>query len=140
MTWTSKAEQKNRVNKTKDVVLAEKPVISDDSKQLNPTVLEELLPNISTLSSVYHKPSEAFIIRVMTTQKNEDEEYTNAAEQGYSDSPAPIAEIGASPPAGTFNVQHPVARQLAAPASPVFFYLTLAWITVIMLLCQLINL
>lgn len=42
----------------KDVVLAEKPVISDDSNQLDPSLLDELLGNISTLSSVYHKPPE----------------------------------------------------------------------------------
>ncbi|GKV23151.1 hypothetical protein SLEP1_g32916 [Rubroshorea leprosula] len=36
----------------KDVVLAEKPVISDDSNQLDPSLLDELLANIATLSSV----------------------------------------------------------------------------------------
>ncbi|TYH23661.1 hypothetical protein ES288_A03G031500v1 [Gossypium darwinii] len=45
----------------KDVVLAEKPVISDDSNQLDSTLLDELLANIATLSSVYHKPPDAFV-------------------------------------------------------------------------------
>ncbi|PHT57699.1 AP-2 complex subunit beta [Capsicum baccatum] len=102
----------------KDVVLAEKPVISDDSNQLDPSLLDELLSNIATLSSVYHKPPEAFITRVKTTQKTEDEEYADAGEQGYSDSPAGVAESGASPPASTANAQHPAARQPATPAAP----------------------
>ncbi|KAF3660803.1 hypothetical protein FXO38_12030 [Capsicum annuum] len=109
----------------KYVVLAKKPVISDDSKKLNPTLLDKLLPNIYTLSSVYHKPSEAFIIRVMTTQKIEDKEYTDTGEQGYYDSPAPIEENGVSPPASTSNVQHPAARQPSAPTFPALFLLDL---------------
>ncbi|KAM3396761.1 beta-adaptin-like protein B isoform X2 [Capsicum galapagoense] len=102
----------------KDVVLAEKPVISDDSNQLDPSLLDELLSNIATLSSVYHKPPEAFITRVKTTQKTEDEEYADAGEQGYSDSPAGVAEGVASPPASTAIAQHPAARQPATPAAP----------------------
>ncbi|KAM3283025.1 hypothetical protein P3S67_026670 [Capsicum chacoense] len=73
----------------KDVVLAEKPRISDDSNQ--------------------------------TTQKTEDEEYAEAGEQTSSDSPAPIADSGASPPASTANAQHPAARQ---PAALLHFYFT----------------
>ncbi|KAF3685992.1 Beta-adaptin-like protein C [Capsicum annuum] len=68
------------LNESKDVVLAEKPVISDDSNQLDPTLLEKLLSNIATLSSVYHKPPEAFITHGKTTQKTEDEEYADAGE------------------------------------------------------------
>ncbi|PHT75704.1 hypothetical protein T459_19226 [Capsicum annuum] len=111
--------------KDDDPYVPKKPVISDDSKKLNPTLLDKLLPNIYTLSSVYHKPSEAFIIRVMTTQKIEDEEYTDAGEQGYYDSPAPIEENGVSPPASTSNVQHPAARQPSAPTFPALFLLDL---------------
>lgn len=101
----------------KDVVLAEKPVISDDSNQHDPSLLDELLSNIATLSSVYHKPPEAFVTRVKTTQKTEEEDYSDAGEQSYSDSPARVAESGVSPPASTANPQHPAARQPAAPAA-----------------------
>jgi len=45
----------------KTVVLPEKPLISDDSSQLDNTLLEQLLSEISTLSSVFHKPPETFI-------------------------------------------------------------------------------
>lgn len=42
----------------KEVVLAEKPVIADTSSNLEPALLDILLANLSTLSSVYHKPPE----------------------------------------------------------------------------------
>ena len=42
----------------KEVVLAEKPVIADTSSNLEPALLDVLLANLSTLSSVYHKPPE----------------------------------------------------------------------------------
>ncbi|KAF1861244.1 hypothetical protein Lal_00013970 [Lupinus albus] len=45
----------------KDVVLSEKPVMTDDSNQLEPSLLDDLLANIATLPSVYHKPPEAFV-------------------------------------------------------------------------------
>jgi AP-1 complex subunit beta-1 len=44
----------------KQVVLAEKPVISDDTFKIDPSLLDQLISNISTLASVYHKPPEAF--------------------------------------------------------------------------------
>jgi len=43
------------------VVLASKPVISDDTFQLDPSVLDVLISNISTLASIYHKPPELFL-------------------------------------------------------------------------------
>ena len=39
----------------KQVVLAEKPVISDDTFKIDPSLLDQLISNIS-LASVYHKP------------------------------------------------------------------------------------
>ena len=43
------------------VVLAAKPVISDDTFQLDAPVLDMLISNISTLASIYHKPPEFFV-------------------------------------------------------------------------------
>ncbi|KAK6130021.1 hypothetical protein DH2020_036243 [Rehmannia glutinosa] len=96
----------------KDVVLAEKPVISDDSNQLDPSLLDELLANIATLSSVYHKPPDAFVTRVKTVQKTEEEEYPDG-EGGYSEQP------GASSPATTSTVQSSAGRPPAAAPAPV---------------------
>lgn len=45
----------------KEVVLAEKPVIADTSSNLEPALLNILLANLSTLSSVYHKPPEVHL-------------------------------------------------------------------------------
>ncbi len=47
----------------KAVVLSEKPRISDDSNVIEPNLLLDLICNISTLASVYHKPPEAFVNR-----------------------------------------------------------------------------
>ncbi|KAK6935416.1 Clathrin/coatomer adaptor, adaptin-like, N-terminal [Dillenia turbinata] len=97
----------------KDVVLAEKPVISDDSNQLDPSLLDELLANIATLSSVYHKPPEAFVTRVKTVQRTEEDDYPDGSETAYSDTPASAVESGASPPASSSNVPYSASRQPA---------------------------
>lgn len=103
----------------KDVVLAEKPVISDDSNLLDSSLLDELLANIATLSSVYHKPPEAFVTRVKTSSpRPEDEEY--GSETGNSESAADSAATGASPPpTSSGSVPYAAQRQpVPAPASP----------------------
>lgn len=107
----------------KDVVLAEKPVISDDSNQLDPSLLDELLANIATLASVYHKPPDAFVTRVKTAvQRPDDEEYPDGSESGYSDMPANAVDSAAAPSSSS-NVTHAATRQAApappAPAAPV---------------------
>ena len=98
--------------------MAEKPVITSDSNQLEPSLLDELLTNISTLSSVYHKPPEAFVTRLKTTvQKTEDEDFAEGSEAGYS-SGNPV-DSAASPPLTMGNVAHPAGRQPApVPAAP----------------------
>lgn len=45
----------------KEVVLAEKPLISEETDLLEPTLLDELICHISSLASVYHKPPAAFV-------------------------------------------------------------------------------
>ncbi|OMO58604.1 hypothetical protein COLO4_34497 [Corchorus olitorius] len=101
----------------KDVVLAEKPVISDDSNQLDPSLLDELLANIATLSSVYHKPPEAFVTRVKTaTQRTEDDDYPDGNEAGYSETPSHAA--GASPPNSSSSAYGATRQSAPAPAAP----------------------
>uniref|UniRef100_A0A7N0VFT3 Beta-adaptin-like protein n=1 Tax=Kalanchoe fedtschenkoi TaxID=63787 RepID=A0A7N0VFT3_KALFE len=104
----------------KDVVLAEKPVISDDSNQLDSSLLDELLANIATLSAVYHKPPEAFVTRARTTaQKTDDEEYPDGSEAGYSETPSNAPESGMSPTIS--NAAHASPTQTipgTAPAPP----------------------
>uniref|UniRef100_A0A8C2PLK8 AP complex subunit beta n=1 Tax=Capra hircus TaxID=9925 RepID=A0A8C2PLK8_CAPHI len=45
----------------KEVVLAEKPLISEETDLIEPTLLDELICCIGTLASVYHKPPSAFV-------------------------------------------------------------------------------
>ncbi|XP_072999854.1 beta-adaptin-like protein C [Typha latifolia] len=107
----------------KDVVLAEKPVISDDSNLLDPSVLDELLANIATLSSVYHKPPDTFVSRAKSAApRPDDEDYPDGVEAGYSESPSYVVD-GASPPASTNTVSQSStklpAQPAPAPAAPV---------------------
>lgn len=48
----------------KQVVLAAKPLINDQSDQLDANVLDDLVAQISTLASVYHKPPETFVPKI----------------------------------------------------------------------------
>jgi len=47
----------------KIVVLGEKPVIHDDTYRLDTGLLNVLVAHIATLSSIYHKPPDAFVLR-----------------------------------------------------------------------------
>jgi AP-1 complex subunit beta-1 len=80
------------------VVLAEKPVISDTGSGLEPALLDVLLHNISTLSSVYHKPPEAFVSRTrVAVTRAEDIAKERAAAAAEEDAAAPEASsTGAS--------------------------------------------
>lgn len=51
----------NDQNATKNIVLSEKPPIVTTISSLPPALLEQLLQELSTLSSVYHKPPEQFV-------------------------------------------------------------------------------
>jgi len=48
----------------KTVVLGEKALISDSTTRLEDSLLEQLIENISTLASIYHKPPESFISKM----------------------------------------------------------------------------
>lgn len=54
------------------VVLAEKPVISDDTFTLESSILDTLIGKISTLASVYHKLPATFVIRSNLSELRED--------------------------------------------------------------------
>ncbi|OJD15387.1 hypothetical protein AJ78_04357 [Emergomyces pasteurianus Ep9510] len=48
-------------NAAKNIVLSEKPAIVTTIQSLPPALLEQLLTELSTLASVYHKPPEQFV-------------------------------------------------------------------------------
>jgi AP-1 complex subunit beta-1 len=56
------------------VVLSHKPEIGDDTFNLEPALLDELISQISTLSSVYHKPADSFVVKVLHESAEEEED------------------------------------------------------------------
>lgn len=95
----------------KDVVLAEKPTISDDSNSLDPSLLDDLLANIATLASVYHKRADAFVSRARAAAaREEDDEYDPAQDSGSGNSSAPVPEMA------TPGAPVPPTSAAAAPA------------------------
>ena len=77
----------------KDVVLATKPTIRDDRNALDPGLLDELLRQVSTLSSVYHKLPSTFVpdARARVARARDDE--------------SPAAEAQSSAPLDVLNQQ-----------------------------------
>ncbi|GKY90825.1 hypothetical protein MPSEU_000055300 [Mayamaea pseudoterrestris] len=67
----------------KMVVLGDKPVIEDDTFRLDPALLNVLIEQIATLSSVYHKPPDAFVVRREAGTEREDKEETSDDEDEY---------------------------------------------------------
>jgi len=104
----------------KDVVLAEKPTITDDSNNLDPSLLDDLLANIATLASVYHKRADAFVSRARAVAaREEDDEYDPAQDSGSGNSSAPVPEMaipGAPVPPATAAAAAAVGK--VAPAAP----------------------
>jgi len=83
------------------VVLGDKPVIEDDTFKLEPNLLNTLIGQIATLSSIYHKPPEAFVVRangrgVMNIglpgtdviDEGDEEDYEDDDEDDEDDTPA----------------------------------------------------
>lgn len=98
----------------KGVVLGERPLIKDKSSALDDELLQLLISNIGTLSSVFHKPPAAFVSRVRPGAQQQqrvrlghdlDDEEEEAGER--TPSPPPQQAAGASAPA-----------QGTAPAAP----------------------
>jgi len=56
---------------TKNVVLCEKPLISEDSYILEPQVLDKLIEQMGTLASIYHKPYETKASKAKELEKKE---------------------------------------------------------------------
>ena len=75
----------------KAVVLAERPVISNETFKMPKDYLAALLDNISTLSSVYHRPPSEFVRGVQTVQfkpfeaRNNEESSSSGSESSSSE-------------------------------------------------------
>lgn len=57
----------------KQVVLAEKPVIEDSKHRMDPMILNALLEELGSLSSVFHKPSSTFVSHSKLAVKKAEE-------------------------------------------------------------------
>eukprot|EP00276_Gloeochaete_wittrockiana_P004635 CAMPEP_0184659200 /NCGR_PEP_ID=MMETSP0308-20130426/28715_1 /TAXON_ID=38269 /ORGANISM="Gloeochaete witrockiana, Strain SAG 46.84" /LENGTH=861 /DNA_ID=CAMNT_0027098849 /DNA_START=272 /DNA_END=2857 /DNA_ORIENTATION=- len=103
----------------KSVVLGDKPVISDDTNLLDPSLLDDLISQMGTLASVFHKPSKAFV----------DKSHAAVPKTAEAAAPPPEEESGKtemdSSNAGGSNLLDlddssaaASPQQLAAPAAP----------------------
>lgn len=107
-----------------NVVLSDKPPITSTIQSLPPALLDRLLTELSTLSSVYHKPPEAFIGQgrygADAVQKAAiEEQLQNARENPLAAAAAAAAVSGTQPPAAQNNVENLLDIDFdgAAPAS-----------------------
>jgi AP-1 complex subunit beta-1 len=80
------------------VVLAQKPEIGDDTFTIEPALLDELISQISTLSSVYHKPVDAFVIKTLSVNAvEEDIDEEDEVIAVNDDEPSPKSTVRAAP-------------------------------------------
>ena len=88
----------------KAVVLSEKPVIEDDTSRLDPDLLDTLISQIATLSSIYHKPPEVFVtranVKAVTREDDDGYEYEDENDVGQ----AAVVVGGGGPGTGTAPV------------------------------------
>eukprot|EP00013_Stygamoeba_regulata_P019448 CAMPEP_0177650090 /NCGR_PEP_ID=MMETSP0447-20121125/11744_1 /TAXON_ID=0 /ORGANISM="Stygamoeba regulata, Strain BSH-02190019" /LENGTH=916 /DNA_ID=CAMNT_0019152911 /DNA_START=64 /DNA_END=2814 /DNA_ORIENTATION=+ len=80
----------------KAVILARKPLIEDDSASLDRALLDDLIANLSTLASVYHKPPETFVTKLRRLHKVKSFQQAAAEQVRSSSSPQPSAAAAAS--------------------------------------------
>jgi AP-1 complex subunit beta-1 len=100
----------------KAVVLAEKPVIADDTAALDPALLNNLISNIASLGSIYHKPTSAFVVKsTKTADEDDDSDSDSDDDEGAEDS----SSYGGNAGGGGGGAAPAPAPQAAAAAAPV---------------------
>ena len=114
------------------MVLAEKPLISEDTDLLEPTLLDELICHISSLASVYHKPPSAFVEGRTSARRFTLPARAEPTPSAQTEGPAspPVSQqatvIPSHPPAGgesligdLIGMDFGGGAQAAPPAAPV---------------------
>ncbi|XP_015768680.1 PREDICTED: AP-1 complex subunit beta-1-like [Acropora digitifera] len=96
----------------KEVVLAEKPLISEETDLLEPTLLDELICNISTLASVYHKPPSSFVEGRTAARRFTLPPRAEPSPGAETEEVVPASQPAAPPPAVV-----PAAPPAAAPST-----------------------
>ncbi|XP_052073293.1 AP-1 complex subunit beta-1-like isoform X2 [Mytilus californianus] len=86
----------------KEVVLAEKPLISEETDLIEPTLLDELICHISSLASVYHKPPNSFVEgrqgglrRALPPKSSSHRKYTKRGNLAEEETQAVVENMGA---------------------------------------------
>lgn len=121
----------------KNIVLSDKPPITSTMQSLSPGLLEQLLGEISTLASVYHKPPETFIgqgrFGADAVQKRAIEEQQQSARESTAQATGVkganaenlldidfdgAAPASASPPTALDNMSGGTPARVASPLSP----------------------
>ncbi|CAG8444293.1 9240_t:CDS:10 [Ambispora gerdemannii] len=109
----------------KAVVLSEKPAISVENQSISPALLEELINNISTLASVYHKPPETFLGRgkfgadaVQRRAIEEQEEASRETESPIQVKDENLLDLDFSDASATPSSSKPSSSNLSSAASP----------------------
>ncbi|XP_070572132.1 AP-1 complex subunit beta-1-like [Ptychodera flava] len=92
----------------KEVVLAEKPLISEETDLIEPTLLDELICHIASLASVYHKPPSAFVEGRTGLKKVS---LPVRAQQGGADIGEPAATTTAAAPVAAAPPPQPIVIQ-----------------------------
>lgn len=93
----------------RNIVLSERPQIDSTIPKLPLPLLEKLLPNLSTLSSVYHKPPQAFLGDGRSSALQEEaieEAKQNARENPIAASAVSAAVSGTSAPTMQSNAEN----------------------------------
>jgi AP-1 complex subunit beta-1 len=68
------------------VVLSVKPQLGDDTFTMEPALLDELMGQIATLSSIYHKPPQAFVTKTFASAVADEDEEEEPDEEPISTS------------------------------------------------------
>lgn len=98
----------------KQVVLGERPLISDSSDILEESILDQLIENISTLASVYHKPPETFVTKLKDIKKPKKEKKQRA--EVFEESLIPQDERDASIPSSGQQINIFDLDEISEPA------------------------
>lgn len=106
-------------------MLAERPLISDETDLIEPTLLDELICHISSLASVYHKPPSLFVENEMPLVKSLKKASSAASPQAASEA----NEVSQQAPAPSLIASNNLVDDLlgldlggGAPAAPSHSY------------------
>ena len=93
-------------------MLAEKPLISEETDLIEPSLLDELICHISSLASVYHRPPSSFVAGKSSQKRAQ---LPSRGESG----PEPSASAGSAPAVGGVMGQPTLSQVAGGGQQPV---------------------